>query len=173
MEENQLKTGKFAWTYGAIGGGIGIVFTLMLMSMDMLYDQGWGKSVVSTLILVAVIILAIFNFKKQNQGFLSLKQALKVGVGTALVAALVALVFTYLLTNFFVPDFMDKTAELSRITIKEKNPQITPEQLDNAIEMQKKFFWIAYPMILIFNLFIGFIVSLISGLIMKKEGAAN
>src|SRR5690606_29683862 len=173
MEENQLKTGKFAWTYGAIGGGIGIVFTLMLMSMDMLYDQGWGKSVVSTLILVAVIILAIVNFKKQNQGFLSLKEALKVGVGTALVAAIVALVFTYLLTNFFVPDFMDKTAELSRITIKEKNPQITPEQLDNAIEMQKKFFWIAYPMILIFNLFIGFIVSLITGLAMKKEGTTN
>lgn len=173
MEETRLKTGKFAWTYGAIGGGVGIVFTLMLMSMDMLYDQGWGKSVVSTLILVAVIILAIVNFKKQNQGFLSLKEALKVGVGTALVAAIVALVFTYLLTNFFVPDFMDKTAELSRITIKEKNPQITPEQLDNAIEMQKKFFWIAYPMILIFNLFIGFIVSLITGLAMKKEGTAN
>src|SRR5690606_11060089 len=110
---------------------------------------------------------------KQNQGFLSLKEALKVGVGTALVAAIVALVFTYLLTNFFVPDFMDKTAELSRITIKEKNPQITPEQLDNAIEMQKKFFWIAYPMILIFNLFIGFIVSLITGLAMKKEGSTN
>ena len=173
MEETRLKTGKFAWIYGAIGGGVGIVFTLMLMSMDMLYDQGWGKSVVSTLILVAVIILAIVNFKKQNQGFLSLKEALKVGVGTALVAAIVALVFTYLLTNFFVPDFMDKTAELSRITIKEKNPQITPEQLDNAIEMQKKFFWIAYPMILIFNLFIGFIVSLITGLAMKKEGTAN
>ena len=169
MEENQPKTGKFAWTYGAIGGGIGVIFTLMLMSMDMLYDQGWGKSVVSTLILVAVIALAIFNFKKQNQGFLSLNQAIKVGIGTSLVAALIALVFTYLITNFFVPDFMDKTAELSRATMMENNPQLTPEQMDNAIEMQKKYFWVAYPMILIFNLFIGFIVSLITGLVMRKE----
>ncbi|MCG2459957.1 DUF4199 domain-containing protein [Flavobacteriaceae bacterium F89] len=172
MEENQVKTGKFAWTYGAIGGGIGIVFTLMLMSMDMLYDQGWGKSVVSTLILVAVVYLAISSFKKQNQGFLTLKQSMKVGIGTALVAAIVALIFTYLLINFFVPDFMDKTAELSRITIMEKNPQLTPEQLDNAIDMQKKFFWVAYPMILIFNLFIGFIVSLITGIFLKKERKA-
>ena len=172
MEENQVKTGKIAWMYGAIGGGIGIVFTLMLMSMDMLYDQGWGKSVVSTLILVAAIVLAISSFKKQNQGFLTLGEALKTGIGTSLVAAVIALIFTYLLMNFLVPDFMDKTTELSRITIQEKSPQITPEQLDNALEMQKKFFWIAYPMILLFNLFIGFIVSLISGLVMKKERTA-
>ena len=172
MEENQVKTGKIAWMYGAIGGGIGIVFTLMLMSMDMLFDQGWGKSVVSTLILVAAIVLAISSFKKQNQGFLTLGEALKTGIGTSLVAAVIALIFTYLLMNFLVPDFMDKTTELSRITIQEKSPQITPEQLNNALEMQKKFFWIAYPMILLFNLFIGFIVSLISGLVMKKERTA-
>ncbi len=172
MEENKVSTGKLAWTYGALGGGVGIIFTLMLLSMDMLYDQGWGKSVVSTLILVAAIYLAISSFKKQNEGFLTLGQALKTGIGTALVAAIIALVFTYLLTNFFVPDFMEKTAELSRVTIKEKNPQITPEQLDNAIEMQNKFFWIMYPMILLFNLFIGFIVSLITGLILKKERMA-
>ncbi len=172
MEENKVSTGKLAWTYGALGGGVGIIFTLMLLSMDMLYDQGWGKSVVSTLILVAAIYLAISSFKKQNEGFLTLGQALKIGIGTALVAAIIALVFTYFLTNFFVPDFMEKTAELSRVTIKEKNPQITPEQLDNAIEMQNKFFWIMYPMILLFNLFIGFIVSLITGLILKKERMA-
>lgn len=44
--------------------------------------------------------------------------------------------------------------------------------MDQSIEMQKKFAWISYPVILIFNLILGFVTCLIGGLIMKKENTS-
>ncbi len=173
MEEAQARTGKISWTYGLLAGAIGIVFTLMLMYIDMLYDQSIGKTIMGIVILIAVVVLAIFNFKKENNGFLTLRESLKVGVGTALVAAIISVVFTYLLTNFMVPDFWEKTAEISRVTLKEQNPRLTAEQLENAIEMQGKFAWITYPAILIFNLFVGLVTSLLAGLVLKKTDTLN
>ncbi len=173
MEENQPKTGKFAWIYGLLTAGVGIIFTLMLMSMDMLYDQSIGKTIVGIVILAGFIFLAIFNYRKANGGLLNLKTALKVGVGTALVAGIISVIFTYLLINFMVPDFWEKSAEVTRATIQEQNPKLTSDQVENAIEMQQKFAWITYPAILIFNVFIGFIISLLGGLALKKTENVN
>lgn len=168
MEIHQPKPGKFGLLYGAIAAGISIIFTLMLMSADMLYEQSIVKSVVGILILVAVVIVAVYNFKKQNNGYLSLGQALGIGAITAIVAALISMLFSFLLTTYIVPEFWEKTAEYSRITMHEQYPQLTNEQIETNIEMQGKFSWVMYPIILLFNLFICFITALITGLILKK-----
>tara|TARA_R110000868_G_scaffold121034_2_gene321111 strand:+ start:7154 stop:7675 length:522 start_codon:yes stop_codon:yes gene_type:complete len=168
MENKQPTTGKFGLIYGVIAAVIGIVFTFMLMAGDMLYDQSPIKSIVQILIFVVVVVIAIFNFKKANNGYLSLGQALGLGAITALVAAVISILFTYLLSSVIVPDFWEKTAEISRITIQESNPSMTADDIENAIAMQSKFSWFIYPAILIMNLFIGFITALITGLILKK-----
>ena len=59
--------------------------------------------------------------------------------------------------------------EIQKAQAIEQMPEITDEQLDMQMEMGKKFFWISYPVILIISLFFGFVISLITGLIMKKN----
>ena len=137
--------------------------------MDMQYDQGMGKQIVSTVFLVAIIALAIFQFKKANGGYLTLGEALKTGIGTALIGAVITVIYLLLYVNVIDPDFSTKIADIARAGMIENNPELTQEQIDTAVEMQQKFFWVTYPIIFIFNIFIGFIVSLITGLILKKS----
>ncbi|MGB5271086.1 MAG: DUF4199 domain-containing protein, partial [Eudoraea sp.] len=89
MEENQPKTGKFSLNYGLILGAIGVIFGIMLYSMDAHYSQDPSNTVISILIMVGVIIWGIINFRKANEGFLTLSEALKLGAGIALVAGII------------------------------------------------------------------------------------
>ncbi|MGS2760717.1 DUF4199 domain-containing protein [Sinomicrobium sp. M5D2P9] len=169
MEETkQPTTGKFALIYGLLIGVAGIIFSLMLHFMDMQYDQSASKQIISTLILVVIIFFAIYQFKKTQHGFLTISDSLKIGIGAAAISGIITVLYLLLYVNVIEPDFHEKLAALSRTTMVEQNPALTQDQIDNAIQMQQKFFWITYPIILIFNMFIGFVVALIVGAILKK-----
>jgi hypothetical protein len=66
---------------------------------------------------------------------------------------------------------MEKVLDLQMEKIRASNPEMSQEALDSARSMSEKF---SSPLIrsafqLIFALFIGFIISLIGGLIVKKS----
>tara|TARA_R110000868_G_scaffold121034_2_gene321110 strand:+ start:6534 stop:7052 length:519 start_codon:yes stop_codon:yes gene_type:complete len=167
MKPNQAKIIKFGINYGIITGLIGIIFTAFLIAINMLYSQSIFKSIAGFFVLIVPIIITISNFKKQNNNFLSVGQAVGVGVITAVVSALITIVFTYLLTNFILSDFWDKSAAFNSVMLQQQNPNITQEQLNSTIALQRKMAWITYPFILLFNLSIGFITSLITGITLK------
>ncbi len=172
MEENQPKTGKFALNFGALTGLVGVVFAIMLFTMDLHYEQGVGVQITQTLILAAGIVLGIIQYKKAGNGFLTISQALKVGAGVALIAGIIGLIWFFTLTNVLEPEYMNKMYEIGKVTAMEQNPTLTEEQIDQGIEMQKGFAWLSYPIILIINIVIGLVVGLITGLILKKQEAA-
>lgn len=172
MEHTQPKTGKFALNYGLLLGGASIVFSLMLYSMDMHYERGFAVQAVGIVIAIAAIVLCIYQFKKANQGFLTISEALKLGAGVALIGGILSLLYFFVLSNFLEPDFMDNMFEIGKQQAMESNPELTEEQIDQGIEMQKKFAWISYPVILIINVVIGLVIGLITGLIMKKAKPA-
>jgi hypothetical protein len=172
MEENQPKTGKYSLNFGLITGGIGIIFAIMLFTMDMHYDRGIAVQAVQIAILAAGIIFGIIQFKKANSGFLSISEALKLGAGIALISGILGLIWFFVFSNLIEPDFMDNMYELGKEQAMADNPSLTEEQMDQGIEMQKKFAWISYPVILIINIIIGLVVGLIGGLIMKKQEPA-
>ena len=167
MEQQPPKTGKFALNYGIILGAISVAFGIILYSMDMHLERNWTVGAVGILIMASIIAMGILAYKKANGALLSLGQALKVGMGIALIGAIISVIYQYVLVNFIDVDAIDKIMELQKAQFAE-NSKLTPEQIDQQIEMSKKFFWVGYPIILIVNLFFGFIISLIAGLIMKK-----
>lgn len=169
MEENQPTTGKYALNFGLIAGGVGVVFAVMLYTMDMHYERGWGVQGTQIAILAAGIIFGIIQFKKANSGFLTLSEALKLGAGIGLIAALLGIAYFLILSNVIEPDYMDKAFEIGKQQAMADNPKITEEQMNQGIEMQKKFAWVSYPIIIIMNIVIGLVVGLIGGLIMKKQ----
>ena len=112
----------------------------------------------------------INQFKKDNEGFLKLGQAIKLAIGIALVGGIIGLIWYALLSNNVIEaDYMEKAMEIAKEKQFAKNPSMTQEQWDQGVEMQKKFAWLAYPFILIFNIILGLVAGLIFGLIMKKD----
>jgi len=170
MEQNQPKTGKYALNFGVILGGISVVFSLMLYSLDMHYQGGFAVMGVSLVLTIVFIILGMIQFKKANDGFMSFGQALKIGVGISLVGAVIGVIFNQILINFIDPDTMTKAFEYQREQLIAAG-ELTVEQVDAQLEMGKNFstpvMQIAFG--LLGSLFFGFILSLVPALILKKS----
>ncbi len=172
MEENQPKTGKFALTFGLILGAVSVIFGVMLYSLDLHYERGFAVQSVNIALMIAAIFICVFQFKKANLGFLTISQALKLGAGVGLISAIIGLLYFFILSNFIEPGYMDKLFEIGKAQALESNPKLTVEQIDQGIEMQKKFAWMSYPIGLIFSVLLGLVFGFFAGLIFKKAKPA-
>ena len=137
--------------------------------MDMTYDQSSVIQAIQTLIPVSVAVIAIITFKKDNNGLLALKQAIKLGVGVFLVAGIIGLAYLTLFINFIDPDFISNTAALQADALREAQPTLDEDIIEMQQTNTEKFFYISYPVILILNVFLGLIVGLLTGLFTKKS----
>ncbi len=157
--------------YGVLLGIVSVVFGLMLYFLDMHYTQESAVGIVSIVITVAVICVAQYNFRNDNSGFLSFGEALKVGMGVALVSGVISVLYQILLVTVIDPDTVTKMMEVAQNKLIDQNPEMSQEQLDQIMGMQKKFttptMMAAFG--LIGSLFIGFVISLITGLIFKRN----
>ncbi len=167
MENQQPKTGKFALQFGLILGLINVVFGVMLYVLDSHYQQNTGVTVVNIVIMLGVILWSIIAFRKANGGYLTISQALKVGVGVAAVAGVIAILYTMILSNVIDTEFANKVMD-DRLANSPQTAEMTAEQIQQQKEMGVKFFWIGYPVMLIFSVLIGLVMALIGGLIFKK-----
>jgi hypothetical protein len=167
MEANPPKTGKFSLNYGLILGGLGVIFGLMLFLSDAHTSQSPVNSIISIAMSIGVIFWGILNFRKANDGYLSIKEALKLGAGIALIAGIITILWTVLLSNVLDPDFPSKIMD-ARLAEAAETTNLTPEQLQQQKEMGLKFWWFGYPVILVVNIIIGLVIGLVGGLIFKK-----
>lgn len=167
MEGNQPKIGKFSLNYGLILGVIGVVFGVMLYLQDMHTSQSPVIMVIGLILAAAVTYFGITNFKKQNDGVLSLGQAVKIGAGIALVAGIISVLYNIVLVE--VIDLNAKSAIMdARLGPQLESGAITQEQFDAQKEQSINFWWMGYPFIIIINVLIGLVFGLIFGLIFKK-----
>ena len=172
MEELELKTRKFSLTFGVLFGVFSIIFSLMLFSADLQYENGALVQIIPYVLLATAIILAMVQYKKANAGYLNLKHGMKIGSLTAFIGAIIAVLYFYVFANYMQPDFLDNMFEIQKQQAMEANPSLSLEQINQGIEMQKQFAWIFYPAVIFMYTIFGFVVGLIMGLIMKKEKSA-
>ena len=171
MENQIVTTAKTALNYGLLLGGINVVYGLMLYFLDMHYQNETTTSLIGYAFLIGVILWGIMQFKKTNNGYLKLSEALKTGVGTALISGIVIAIYVVIMSQYLDPDFLDKTIEYQKQKMLQENPEISVENVNKIFDMQKEFSgpFITSGFIIIFNLFFGFIISLVVGLILKKS----
>ena len=167
---NQSSLKSIVINYALLLAGISIAFNLMLFFLDMHYQQSQASGIVGIVIMIGVIIYAFIQFKKNNEGFISLSESLKIGLGISSVAALIGVVYSFILSEFLDPNLMQKAIDFQMEKMRIENPEMTQDQLENIRSMQEKF---SGPLIrsafqIIGSLFIGFIISLIGGLIVKR-----
>jgi hypothetical protein len=92
-------------------------------------------------------------------------------VGTALISAIIVCIYTIVMIQYLDPEFLDKSIEYQKQKMLQENPEISVESVNKMFDMQKEFSgpFIISGFIIILNLFFGFIISLIVGLIVKKS----
>ncbi|WP_425658708.1 DUF4199 domain-containing protein [Tenacibaculum ascidiaceicola] len=166
--ENQAKSKNIILNYGLYLGIIGVFIHLAFYATGTLIKFGWLSGVIGFIAMIVLIILGIKKFKTDNNDFLTFGQALKVGVGIALISAIITTIYTLVFTNIIEPDFQAQMMEVQKQTWIDSG--MTDEQIEASEAMSKKFSSpvITVPLSIVVSAFFGFIISAIGGAIMKK-----
>jgi len=170
-DQPKLSAKSIMLNYGLMLGFVSIIVALVNYVFGDLYKPHWILIVVSLLATTAVIVLGVKKLKELNGGFLSVGQAIKTGLGIALISALIYAVYLALFFNFIETSYFENVALVQEQTIMESYPNLTDEQLEGAIKNAAMFnnTGANVTMAIMFSLFFGLIVSLITGLIMKRS----
>ena len=171
MKNEKPSSGKYSLIYGLVYGLFGVVLGLMLFFLEMHYQNDPIVQVVDAIVWVIIIMYGIIQYKKENEGFLNLSDALKLGLGITLISGLVSTAFNLVLTIFIDPNTMDKGFEFAKQKMLSSDPEMSVETANQYIEMSRGFYTPLSMALstIIFSLIFGFLVSLIGGLIVKKS----
>ncbi len=173
MEKTSPSVKQIALNYGILLALISIVLQVITYVTDNYLDRPWWSSLLSFLIMLGVIVYGLKAYKEGNHGYLSLGEALKVGLAISLIAGILGAIFNYIFITFIEPEFVNQMLDLTRENMIAQNPNMTEEQMQMGITMTEKFMqpWVMSAMAIIITLFFGFIISLFAGLVMKKTDA--
>ena len=171
--ENKVNSKSFIVNNGVILGVASIVLSLVMYATGSHLDPHWSNSIISAILFIGVIAYGTSKFKEANGGFMSWGQGVKVGVGIAVLAGLIVVIYNYIFMNFIEPDFMNQMMELQNQKLMDGG--MTEEQIEAANEMGKSFQSpaIMAAMGIIGYAIGGFIVAAITSAIMKKSEEDN
>ncbi|MBF8963154.1 DUF4199 domain-containing protein [Pontibacter sp. FD36] len=167
MTETQPSVSSVALKYGFIGALVSVVFTAVLLITGV-NVSGWIGSL-GYLILIAFMVIAMKEYKKQNYGYMSYGQGLGIGTLVSLAFGVLGGVFMFIYTSFVDPEYTSNMMDKQRIELEERG--MSDEQIEQAIAMGESF---SSPMMMIVwsivgYLFIGFLISLIVAAVMKNK----
>jgi hypothetical protein len=166
MEEKKMMT---PLTKGLILGMITVVLSLLLQTFIPDLKEQQKYSWASLIIIFGGIIWACWSYAKDMNGNVTFGNVFAHGFKTTAVLTSISVVFTVITVTLIFPDLKDRAMENAREQMIEQG-QLNDTQIDQAIEMTKKFFTVfAIGGVIISNLLIGVIASLIGGGVVKKN----
>ncbi|MBE0648760.1 MAG: DUF4199 domain-containing protein [Bacteroidales bacterium] len=170
MEENQKSVTMNGITWGVIAAVLVILYGLILY----LLDQSLNTSIswIGYLFFIGIMIWGTITYRKTLPGgFMSYGKAFSTSFMIVLFATIIAGIYSYLFFSFIAPDLIQDIIEVSRQQNLERNPDITDEQLEQAMQMTAFFFTPIGMAIAGFfsQLIIGTVVALITSIFLKKE----
>ncbi len=171
MEETTISAKKYILIYGLILGMIFIVYNIFTYLGDEQINKIRLLSILYYIINIGVIILGIKLFKKANNGFLRLGEALKIGVGIALIAGLMVIFWNIVLNTVIEPDMMSEKLLTQKQQMIEQNPNVSKKEIEQRMATVERFssLYFTSAINLIIDVIFGLIISLLAGAIMQKE----
>jgi preprotein translocase subunit YajC len=170
MENNKASIKKNIINYGVLLGITSVLLGVVIYVMNAHLDPNWIFSVIGILILVGIISYGIKAYKKVNEGYLNLSEALKIGIGIALIGGIIVAIWTFILTTVIEPDYTQQMLDIQREKLLE-NPDMSEQMVNQSMAIVEKMSgpYIQIALSIIANLFFGFIISLFAGLAMQKK----
>lgn len=164
--------------YGLILGLISIVFSMLshLLGWSDPASGQTGMGFILILISLAVMFIIIFMALKHyrdevNQGALSLGQGIQLGIIVAIVGGLISGLFSVIYFTLIEPAYYDSILAFYEENLEDRG--MSGAQLEQALKWTRMFSnpVMTFVLTIISSAFFGLIVSLIAGLILKKEPA--
>jgi hypothetical protein len=157
--------------YGLIATGLGTAWTLLgyLLGNETQDSLKW----LSNIILISITVLcfrgAILEVRNAQGGFISFKNAFGICFKTGLVMAVLGTAFNFIYFNYINPEFVNFTIEQAQQKLVEQG--MSDEQIEMAINMQRKFMSPAWMMVWSFvgSIIFSIIIGLIMSAIMKRD----
>jgi len=172
MENQPISQKQIMINYGLILGVLTIIVNIAAyMANGISMERPFWEKALGWIVFIGVIFMSIKKFREANNGNLKIGQAIKTGIGVALIGGIITGIYVFIFFNFVEPTALDTILEMTQEKVLEQNPDMSDEQMDMTLKMTKMFM---SPTAMIFmtiigNLIMGLIVSLISGLILKRE----
>ena len=166
--ENQASSKNVILNYGLYYGIVSVLISVIFYALNMHLEQGIINMLVGFAVMIAFIVLAQKKFRFDNSNILPFWQAVKIGMGTVLIGALITVIYNQIFINFIEPEYMEQMMEIQRQAWRDAN--MTSDQIEAAENMAKRFSGplISSAFIIIGAAFFSFIFSLITGAIMKR-----
>ncbi len=173
MENQKTSLKQIATTYGMLLALLSILVLVVMYVGNI--EKSWTISIISFGLTVLIFVYALKAYKQGNGYFLTLGEALKVGMATAAIAGVIAAVYSYIHYTFIYPEYIDTILDQARMEMSEQSQGMTEEQMEQALGFTESFTtpFMMSTFSLIGTLFFGFIISLVAGLIMKRERPAE
>jgi hypothetical protein len=172
--------GKIALNNGLIAGLIGVALTLLAsvtgfhdMADDFTGESSWNSTIVSA---ISFAILIYFIIKSMNEyknyileGMMGYWDALKVGILTGFISALVSAVFLLIYLGLIEPDLIEQVKETAIYELEEQN--LEGQEYETAKSMMT---WFMNPIVfaltsLFSGTFLALIISLILAIFQKSK----
>lgn len=157
--------------FGVIFGIARIIFSLTSYLSGYYANQGLAHLIILFFITVISIVIGQLIFKKSNNGFISLREALKISIGISLLGGLMAVLWKVLLIKVIDPEIITQLEDNHIKRIAETSADFTQENIERTLAINKKHSssWRMITKAIIEDLFYGFLFGLISGLIIRKK----
>ena len=170
MEEKPRSAISNGMYFGAITGAALIVFSLIMFLLDLYLNK--TVSWISYLVLAGGMFYGTFDFrKKYTNGFMTYGKAFTACFWTGLFAGVIASVYMLIFAKFIHPGFINELLEQARASMLASKPDLSEEQLEQALSMSAKF--MTPVMMTIWGLVVyavsSAIIALILAFFLKKE----
>jgi hypothetical protein len=167
--EEKVSVWKANLTNGLIMGLLGVVFTLVLYFLDLIFNRSLGY-----VFLVAQIIILYYMIKSYRNnwlhGYMTYGQSVGAGVIIFLYYAIISAIFTYILYKFIDTGLTAKLLSFSEDTMVKRG--MSQQVIDAGMAMNKKLYvpGIMALMAILLIMIEGTIISLIISIFTRKEG---
>ncbi|UJH91987.1 DUF4199 domain-containing protein [Antarcticibacterium sp. 1MA-6-2] len=109
-----VSPGKIGANYGIILGFILILISVIMYVTGLAYEGAQWPMYVYYVLFPVLIILGIRAYKKENNSFLSLSEALKVGVSIGVISGILFLIYNLIFNYLIEPEFAEQMIEIAR-----------------------------------------------------------
>jgi len=170
MEEKSRSTTVQGMYFGAITGIAIIIFSLLLYVADLHMNR--SVTWISYLFLLGGMIWGTLDYRKKYlNGFMSYGKAFSTTFMIGLFAGILGSIYIFVFAQFIHPGFIQEIMEQSREQIVNSNPNLSEEQVEQALAISSKFTSPVMMMIwgVVMYAIFSAILGLIAAIFLKKE----
>ena len=167
--DEKVSVWKANLTNGLIMGLLGVVFTLVLYFLNLIFSRSLGY-----IFLIAQIFILYYMIKSYRNnwlhGYMTYGQSVGAGVIIFLYYAVISAIFTYILYKFIDTGLTAKLLSFSEDTLVKRG--MSQQMIDAGMAFNKKIFTpgIMALMSVFWIMLEGTIISLIISIFTRKEG---